>query len=158
MFILDPGSEFFSIPDPGSKRSQSRICIKEFKYLVVLYFKNFLLSSRRYHLGWDVHVHPVSGFLSIPDPGSGFRTQRGKKAPNPGSWIRILNTGSKAKRWFAYLERWMDTFDKLVMGLAVKACLLTGFELRTSTYLERHEMQTEAKEHGQHTLATKKYF
>jgi hypothetical protein len=32
MFIRDPGSEFFSIPDPGFDFYPSRIRIKEFKY------------------------------------------------------------------------------------------------------------------------------
>jgi hypothetical protein len=73
----------------------------------------------------------------ILDPGSGSATLVAKLS---GGWLK--------------LKRWMDTLDKLVMGLAVKACLLTGFE--PVHFLNVIKWGTEANEHGQHTLAHQK--
>jgi hypothetical protein len=55
--------------------------------------------------------------------------------PDPDFWIpekyQILDPGSGSATLVAKLsggclklKRWMDTLDKLVMGLAVQACLL----------------------------------
>jgi hypothetical protein len=61
----DPGSKFFTIPDP----------VKEFKYF---YPKNKFLSSR---LGNKIRVvHPGSGLLIFTHPGF-----RGQKGTGPGS-------------------------------------------------------------------------
>jgi hypothetical protein len=95
-----------------------------------------------YDPGWDFH------------PGSGSPTQGSKKyiIPDPGSESAILV--AKLSGGCLKLKRWMDTLDKLVMGLAVKACLLTGFE--PVHFLNVIKWGTEAKEHGQHTLAHQK--
>ncbi len=88
------GSEFFPsrIPDPIFFYSGSRIRIKEFKY-----FKPKMISKLyeiQYDPGCSSRIRiPDPGFLphprsQIPDPGV-------KKAPDPGSWIRIRNTNFK---------------------------------------------------------------
>ncbi len=51
----------------------------------------------------------------ILDPGSGSATLVAKLS---SVWLN--------------LERWMDALDKSEMCLAVKACLLAGFEVRTT--------------------------
>ena len=116
MFIPDPGSWFLPIPDPGSKNSNKRerwkkischtfLCSHKFHKIVnyfsfeVLKKKIWVNFQRIIELftqkivkkllkiwSWD----PGSGknLFRIPDPGS-----RGQKAPNPGSRIRIRNTG-----------------------------------------------------------------
>ncbi len=75
MFIRDPGSDFFSIPDRNF--FPSRILIKEFKHFNPT---KWFLGSRKYD--------PDPDFLPIPDPGS-----RGQKGT--GSRIRIRNTELK---------------------------------------------------------------
>jgi hypothetical protein len=74
--FFHPGSRIptVSIPDPGS-----RILIKEFKYFNPKKAKKWFLSSKKYDPGCSSR---------IPDPGV-------KKAPNPGSRIRIRNTEHK---------------------------------------------------------------
>jgi hypothetical protein len=88
MFIPDPGSDFFPsrIPDPNCLHLGSRILIKEFKYFKKR--KKRFLSSKKYDPGCSSRIpDPDADFLPsrIPDPGV-------KKAPNPGSRIRIRNT------------------------------------------------------------------
>ncbi len=79
MFIPDPGSWFLPIPDPGSRIPD--------------------LGSRISDPGSRIQ-NPGSGknLFRIPDPGV-------KKAPDPGSRIRIRNTGWKEKitNWFKEL-------------------------------------------------------
>jgi hypothetical protein len=87
MFIPDPtffhpGSRIrtVSIPDPG--------LIKEFKYFNPKKAKKWFLSSKKYDPGCSSRIPDQDAvFLPswIPDPGV-------KKAPNPGSRIRIRNT------------------------------------------------------------------
>jgi hypothetical protein len=83
MFNPDPGSDFFSIPDLGSR---SGIRIKKCKYIVfyvcmynVFYPKKLFLSSRKYDSRCSSQIRiPDSDldFLYIPDPGV-------KRAPDP---------------------------------------------------------------------------
>ncbi len=84
-----PGSDFFPfrIPDPNCLHPGSRIRIKEFKCFNP---KKWFLSSRKSGL---FIPDPGSGcwLLPIPDPGV-------KKAPDPGSRIRIRNTGCMQKQ------------------------------------------------------------
>jgi hypothetical protein len=85
MFISDPGSDFFPsrIPDPNCFHPGSRIRIKEFKYFNP---KKWFLSSRKYDPGCSSRLQILTFYPSrIPDPGV-------KKAPDPGSRIRIRNT------------------------------------------------------------------
>jgi hypothetical protein len=82
-----PGSRIrtVSIPDPGSW-----ILIKEFKYFNPKKGKKWFLSSKKYDPGCSSRIpDPDADFLPsrIPDPGV-------KKAPNPGSRIRIRNTAA----------------------------------------------------------------
>jgi hypothetical protein len=106
--VADPGClsriRLFSIPDPGSELSPSRIpdpnClppgsrirIKEFKYFNPQKTKKWFISSRKYDPGCSYRIpDPDADFLPIPDPGS-----RGQKGT--GSRIRIRNTGYKVKK------------------------------------------------------------
>jgi hypothetical protein len=94
MFIPDP--TFFHpgsrIPDPNCLHPGSRILIKELKYFNPKKSKkNGFLSSKKYDPGCSSRIpDPDADFLSsrIPDLGV-------KKAPNPGSRIRIRNTGMR---------------------------------------------------------------
>jgi hypothetical protein len=77
MFIPDPGSDFFSIPDPGSSS-------KNLSILTPTKAKKWFLSSKKYDPGCSSQIpDPEADLLPsrIPDPGV-------KKAPNPGSRIR----------------------------------------------------------------------
>jgi hypothetical protein len=84
--VADPGClsriRLFSIPDPGSELSPSRILIKEFKYFNTQKSKKkWFLSSKKYDLGCSSR---------IPDPDADFlpsRIQGSKRYP-----IRIRNT------------------------------------------------------------------
>jgi hypothetical protein len=86
-----PGSDFFpsrirtvSIQDPGSSSKNLSILTPPPK-------KKWFLSSKKYDPGCSSRIpDPDADFLPsrIPDPGV-------KKAPNPGSRIRIRNTGKK---------------------------------------------------------------
>ncbi len=86
MFIPDPGSDFFSIPDPNCLHPGSRIRIKELKYFNPKKPKKWFLSSRKYDPGCSSRHRMLTFYPSrIRDPGS-----RGQKGT--GSRIRILNT------------------------------------------------------------------
>ncbi len=86
MFIPDPGSDFFpsrirtvSIPDPGSASKDLSILTPEKP-------KKWFLSSRKYDPGCSSRIRMLTFYPSrIPDPGV-------KKAPDPGSRIRIRKT------------------------------------------------------------------
>jgi hypothetical protein len=74
-----------SIPDPGSSKNLSILTPKK--------AKKWFLSSKKYDPGCSSRIpDPDADFLPsrtrIPDPGV-------KKAPNPGSRIRIRNTGQR---------------------------------------------------------------
>jgi hypothetical protein len=85
MFIPDPGSDFFSIPDTNCLHTGSRIRIKEFEYFGP---KKWFLSSRKYDPGCSSRIpDPDADFLTIPDPGT-----RGQK----GTGSRIRNTEKQA--------------------------------------------------------------
>ncbi len=95
MFIPDPGTDFFPsrIPDPNCLHPGSRILINEFKYFKPKKTKKWFLSSKK--MIWVVHpgsrIRMLTFYPSrIPDPGV-------KKAPDPGSRIRIRNTVSKGR-------------------------------------------------------------
>jgi hypothetical protein len=78
----------FNIPDPNCLHPGSRILIKEFKYINPKKAKKWFLNSEKYDPGCSSRIpDPDADFLPsrIPDPGV-------KKAPNPGSRIRIRNT------------------------------------------------------------------
>ncbi len=92
--ILDPRSQvwIFSIPGPGS-----RMHIKEFKYFNQ---KNWFLSSQKYdpgfHPGSESRIWILTFDLSqIPflDPRSRIQGSKRQWIPDPGSRIRIRNTG-----------------------------------------------------------------
>jgi hypothetical protein len=93
------GIRLFSFPDPGSELSPSRIpdpgSSKNLSILTLKNQKKWFLSSKNYAPGCSSRIpDPDADFLPsrIPDPGV-------KKAPNPGSRIRIRNTdGWAAKR------------------------------------------------------------
>ena len=81
--FLHPGSRIrtVSIPDPGSSS-------KNLNILTPKKAKKWFLSSKKYDLGCSSRIpDPDADFLPsrIPDP-------EVKKAPNPGSRIRIRNT------------------------------------------------------------------
>ncbi len=80
-----PGSRIrlFSIPDPGSELSPSRIRIKEFKYFNK---KKLILSSRKFDPGC---------FSGIPDPDADFLPT---PIPDPGV-NRIRNTDFFSCGW-----------------------------------------------------------
>ncbi len=82
-----PGSRIrlFSIPNPGSELSPSRIPDPHQSILTPKKPKKWFLSSRKYDPGCSYRI-PDADFLPIPDPGS-----RGQKGT--GSRIRIRNTG-----------------------------------------------------------------
>jgi hypothetical protein len=95
--VADPGclsripDPTFSIPDPNCLHPGSRILIKEYKYFNTKKAKKWFLSSKKYDPGCSSRIpDPDAEFLPsrIPDPGV-------KKAPNPGSRIRIRNTDSQ---------------------------------------------------------------
>ncbi len=91
--VADPGClsriRLFSIPDPGSELSPSRIpdpgsSSKNLSILTPKNAKKWFLSSKKYDPGCSSRIpDPDADFLPsrIPDPGV-------KKAPNPGSRIR----------------------------------------------------------------------
>jgi hypothetical protein len=101
MFIPDLGSDFFpsripdrtvSIPDPGSSS-------KNLSILTPKKAKKWFLSSKKYDPGCSSRIpDPDADFLpsQIPDP-------RLKKAPNPGSRIRIRNTENFVRKRFHIL-------------------------------------------------------
>jgi hypothetical protein len=77
------GSGMF-IPDPNCFYPGSRIRVKEFKYFNT---KKWFLSTRKYDPGCAFWILILTFYPSrISDPGV-------KKAPDPGSRIRIRNTG-----------------------------------------------------------------
>jgi hypothetical protein len=84
--VADPGClsriRLFSIPDPGSSS-------KNLSILTPKKAKIWFLSSKKYDPGCSSRIPDLDAdFLPsrIPDPGV-------KKVPNPGSRIRIRNTG-----------------------------------------------------------------
>ncbi len=120
MLIPDPGSWFLPIPDPGSriqKQQQKRgvkknllqnfLCSHKFykianyfsfevlkkkiwanfQRIIELFTQKIVLSSQKYGFGIR---DPEKNLFRIPDPGV-------KKAPDPGSRIRIRNTGQYLK-------------------------------------------------------------
>ncbi len=95
--IPDPGSDFFPsrIPDPGSQIRTVSIPDpgSSSKNLSILTPKKALKNKIRV-------VHPGSRIrmLTFSHPGSRIPDPGVKKAPNPGSRIRIRNTGF----WFIY--------------------------------------------------------
>jgi hypothetical protein len=118
MFILDPGSRIrlFSIPDPGSRIRTvsipdpgSRI-VKEFKYFNPKKPKKWFLSSKKI---WYGLFHPGSRIpmLTFSHPGSRIPDPGVKKhpIPDPGSRIRIRNTGFYIKKLVAYLNNFQRT-------------------------------------------------
>ncbi len=81
-----PGSDFF----PSRLHPGSRILIKKFTYFNPKKNKKWFLSSKKYDPCCSSRIpDPDADFPPIPDLGS-----RGQKAPDPGSRIRIRNTGS----------------------------------------------------------------
>ena len=83
------------IPDPGSELSPSgiRILIKEFKYFNPKKTKKkWFLSSKKYDHPGSLIPDQDADFLPNRDPGSQILDPGVKKAPNPGSRIRIRNT------------------------------------------------------------------
>ncbi len=103
MFIPDPGSDFFPIPDPGSPIPDpnclhpgsripdpgSRILVKEFKYFNPQKSKKkWFLSSKKYDPGCSSRIpDPDADFLPsrIPDPGSRIQGLKRHPIPDPGS-------------------------------------------------------------------------
>jgi hypothetical protein len=114
MFIPDPGSRIrmFPIPDPGSwiqifpipdpwsqiwifsiPEPGSRMHIKEFKCFNQ---KKWFLSSQKYDPGFPSRIWILIFYLSqipILDPRSQIQGSKGHWIPDPGSRIRIRNTG-----------------------------------------------------------------
>jgi hypothetical protein len=89
MFIPDPGSDFFPsrIPDPNCLHPGSSS--KNLRILTPKKPKKWFLSSKKYDPGCSSRIRMLTIYPSrIPDPGV-------KKAPDPGSRIRIRNTGSQ---------------------------------------------------------------
>ncbi len=88
--ILDPWSQIqiFSIPDPGS-----RIHIEEFKYFNP---KKWFLSSQKYDPGFQPRIRILTFYPSrilILYPRSRIQGSKRHRSPEPGSRIRIRNTG-----------------------------------------------------------------
>ncbi len=125
MFIADPGSEFSlsQIPDPGSKRSRIRICIriKEFNYCNP---KEWFLSSRKYDLGCSSRFRiPDSDlvYLPIPDPDPQHCTQL---TAGSAKTTRICNTVFKY-RWLNGRFDWI-TFSVVQCCGSVTFCYGSG--------------------------------
>ncbi len=97
--ILDPWSQIwtFSITDPGS-----RMHIKEFKYFNQKNgFSALKNMIRVFHPGSGSRIWILTFYLSqipILDPRSRIQGSKRNRIPDPGSWIRIRNTGDF---WFA---------------------------------------------------------
>jgi hypothetical protein len=105
-FIPDP---FFSIPDPGLKRSRIRICVKEVKSF---------LSSQKYDPGCLSRI-PDLDFFS--HPGS-----LGQKST--GSWIRIRNT-ERSQR-FTFIVCTVRTSDDLYYMVNTVLTVSSAFQTR----------------------------
>ncbi len=110
---LDPGSEFFSIPNPRSwiqilsildpwsriwifsiPDVGSQIRINEFKYFCQ---EKWFLSSQKYDPGFPsrIRIWFLTFYLSripILDPRSQIQGSKKHRIPDPGSWIRIRST------------------------------------------------------------------
>jgi len=75
MFFPDPGSVFFSIPDPNRLQPGSRILIKDLKV------KKWFISSKTYHPGGSFRL-PQSKWHPIPDLGPWIRNTEENKSHN----------------------------------------------------------------------------
>ncbi len=139
MFIPDPRIRLFSIPDPGSDFFPSRIpdpnCLhpgSSSKNLSILIFNPKKAKKK----GFWALKNMIRVFN--PDPGSGcwlspISDPGVKKAPNPGSRIRIRNTGFNIwksifhksiatvshRSYWAFASslpyRWIDSFRKSIV-------------------------------------------
>ncbi len=116
MFIPDAGSWFLPIPDPGTKNSNKRegwkkiwchtfLCSHKF-HKIVNYFSFEVLKKKiwaNFQRIIELFAQKIVTKLSkvwVWDPGSGKNLFRipdpgVKKAPDPGSRIRIRNTNSR---------------------------------------------------------------
>jgi hypothetical protein len=123
MFIPDPGSDFFH---PGSRIRTvsipgSRILIKEFKYFNPKKSKKWFLNSKKYDPGCSSRIpDPDADFLPSRIPDSGV-----KKAPNPGSRIRIRNTD----RYRTQVHRYgtPKTVPKKTFGLGARKSITVRY-------------------------------
>jgi hypothetical protein len=105
MFIPDPGSDFFPsrIPVPNCLHPGSSS--KNLSILTSKKAKKWFLSTKKYDPGCSSR---------IPDSNADFLPSRipVKKAPNPGSRIRIRNTGEHAgfyQRDYSFLISYFTT-------------------------------------------------
>ncbi len=115
-----PGSRIrlFSIPDPGSSS-------KNLSILTPKKAKKWFLSSKKYDPGCSSRIpDPDTDFLPsrIPDPGV-------KKVPNPGSRIRIRNTGIRDEH----------SGSATTLGLAIRAHL-SEEEILSQTWVSSSSM------------------
>jgi hypothetical protein len=81
MFFLDPGSDFFSIPDPNRLQPGSRILIKDLSNLSPKKAKKWFISSKTYHPGGSFRL-PQSKWHPIPDLGPWIRYTEENKSHN----------------------------------------------------------------------------
>ncbi len=132
-----PGSRsrLFSIPDPNCLHLGSRILIKEFKYFNPKKAKKLFPSSKKYDPGCSSRIPDLDAdFLSsqIPDPGV-------KKAPNPGSRIRIRNTALMTTyRMKLFSARSISLESNVPLSLALKygtvRFYISGYEVSLYFY------------------------
>ncbi len=131
MFFPDPGSWFLPIPNPGSKNSNKRegrkkICGHNFlcshKFHKIANYFSFEVLKKKIWANFqriiELFTQKIVTKLSniwIWDPGSGknlflIPDPGVKKAPDPGSWIRIRNT--------------VASYSELFNGTGTGTCLL----------------------------------
>ncbi len=146
MFIPDPN--FFH---PGSELSPSRILIKEFKYFNPKKPKKLFLSSKKYYPGCSSRIPvPDADFLPIPDPGSRISDPGVKKAPNPGSRIRIRNTGS-ANKYCRFKIRKSADFKFFLMCRPSAFVEICGFAMcEPDSFCKKHFAQCRVSDPDPH--------
>jgi hypothetical protein len=87
MFIPDPGSGFFSIPDPGSSS-------KNLSILTPKKAKKWFLSSKKYDPGCSSRIRR----LTFSHPGSRIQGSKRHPIPDPGSATLFKNFKKQCER------------------------------------------------------------
>ncbi len=143
MFIPDPtffhpGSRIRTvfIPDPGSLSKNLSILTPKKAKKWFLSSKKWFLSSKKYDPGCSSRIR----MLTFSYPGSPIPDPGVKKAPNPGSRIRIRNTGTylvpilnntvreeiSSLLEVVLVRNWSDYMDATRMGLSWYLCCEYG--------------------------------
>ncbi len=98
--ILDLRSKFFpsGLPDPGSEFFHPGSWIPDLHQRIEVFKKKWGHSSQKYDPGFPsrIRIWILTFYLSpipILDPRSHFHVSKRHRIADPGSWIRICNTG-----------------------------------------------------------------